>query len=49
MKKYSCSKPNQVSGSSGIVAREFEGCGVLLSGIITSLITSTPSLRVMSG
>jgi hypothetical protein len=27
-RKYSCSKPNQASGSSRMVARELEGCGV---------------------
>jgi len=38
-----------VSASSGIVAREFETCGVTPSGIMTSAMTSTPFLRVLSG
>jgi hypothetical protein len=32
-----------------MVARELDGCGVLASGIITSHMTSAPSLRVVSG
>src|SRR5213592_2027773 len=32
-----------------MVARLFEGCGVLPSGIMTSHITSTPLLRAPSG
>src|SRR6202040_572664 len=42
-------KPNQAPSSSRMVARLFEGCGVLPSGIMTSHITSAPLLRAASG
>jgi hypothetical protein len=48
-KKYSCSKPNQAPGSSRMVARLLEGCGVTPSGIMTSHITRTPFSRAPSG
>src|SRR6267378_8514178 len=47
--KYSCSKPNHAPSSSRMVARLFEGCGVLPSGIMTSHITRTPLVRAASG
>src|SRR5882757_4533654 len=47
--KYSCSKPNQAPSSSRMVARLFEACGVLPSGIMTSHITSAPLVRSPSG
>src|ERR1700732_4872693 len=47
--KYSCSKPNQAPSSSRMVARLFETCGVLPSGIMTSHITSAPLVRAASG
>src|SRR3954447_22644492 len=47
--KYSCSKPNHAPGSSRMVARLFEACGVLPSGIITSHITNAPLVRAPSG
>src|ERR1700716_567183 len=47
--KYSCSKPNHAPSSSRMVARLFEACGVLPSGIMTSHITRTPLVRAASG
>ncbi|OWK26237.1 hypothetical protein AJ87_02375 [Rhizobium yanglingense] len=49
VKKYSCSKPNQASSSSRMVARLFDGCGVTPSGIMTSHMTRAPLLRAGSG